>query len=111
MNIQIIGIKKCQETNKAVRFFKERRLQHHFVDLNERALSKGELNNISRNVGLENLLDKDGKEYKNLNLEYMVYDLETILLEKPLLLKTPIIRIGTKASIGFKPEIWKDWLK
>jgi arsenate reductase-like glutaredoxin family protein len=111
MNVQVIGIKRCQDTNKAVRFFKERKIQFHFVDLNERPLSKGELNNISRYVGLENLMDKDGKEYKNQQLEYKVYDLETILLENPLLLKTPIVRIGQKSSLGFQQDLWKEWLK
>lgn len=109
MNIQIIGTKKCQDTNKSIRFFKERRIQHHFVDLNERALSKGELNNISRSIGLENLIDKEGKEYRNLQLEFKVYDLEEILLEKPLLLKTPIVRNGQKSTLGYCPEVWKNW--
>ena len=68
MNIQIIGIKKCQETRKAERFFKERKISYHFLDLNERALSKGELEKIKIALGLENIVDKSGKEYKKRNL-------------------------------------------
>jgi arsenate reductase (glutaredoxin) len=108
MNIQIIGTVKCKETQKAMRFFKERRLQLHFVDLNERPLSKGELDNISRAVPLDNLLDREGKEFKNRNLQFMVYDLYDSLLEHPLLLKTPIVRIDKKVTLGYQPEVWKE---
>ncbi len=110
MNIQIYGINKSRDTQKAIRFFKERRVKFHFVDLNERAISKGELNNISRKFDLEDLIDKNGKEFKKLNLEYMVYDLEEKLLEYPLLFKMPIVRNGSDVSVGDCPDIWKDWL-
>lgn len=111
MNIQIFGTKKCPDTNKAIRFFKERRIQVHFVDLNEKAIAKGELTNICRSVPLDSLLDRDGKEYKNIGLEYMVYDLEEKLLENPLLFKTPITRNAHKATVGYVPDTWKEWLK
>ncbi len=110
MNIQIIGTKKCKDTQKAERFFKERRVQFHFKDLNVKGLSKGELNNITRTIDLESLIDKEGKQYRKRNLEYMVFDLEEELLNDPLLLKTPIVRNGGKVTIGYDPETWKKWL-
>jgi arsenate reductase (glutaredoxin) len=109
--IQIFGTVKCKETQKAIRFFKERKIQPHFVDLNEKAISKGELNNISRSIPLEKLLDKESKEYKSKGLEFMVFDLEEKLLEHPLLFKTPIVRCEKKTTLGYEPEIWKNWLK
>lgn len=111
MNIQIIGTKKCKETQKAERFFKERRIPFHFKDLNIKGLSKGELNNITRVFDLEYLLDREGKEFKKRNLEYMVYDLEEELLNDPLLLKTPIVRNGGKVTLGYDPDTWNKWIK
>lgn len=109
--IQIFGVKKCNDTNKAIRFFKERGVKTQFVDLNEKALSKGELDSISRKIPLDELLDRDGKQFKKRNLEFMTYDLYTELLEDPLLLKTPITRFGQLAALGNCPEIWKKWLE
>jgi len=111
VNIQIIGTKKCKDTRKAERFFKERRIPFHFKDLTIKGLSKGELENILRSVPLEKLLDTEGKQYKKRNLQYMVYDLKEELLNDPLLLKTPIVRNGNKATVGYQPEIWKEWIK
>ncbi|MCX7874943.1 MAG: arsenate reductase family protein [Melioribacteraceae bacterium] len=109
MNIQIIGTKSCSETRKAERYFKERRIPFHFRDLNEKGISKGELENITRKIPLEDLIDKDGKQYKKRNLQFMVFNLEEELLNDPLLLKTPIVRNGSEVTIGYKPEIWKAW--
>jgi len=111
MNIQIFGTLKCRDTQKAIRFFKERKVQPHFVDLKEKAITKGELENISRTIPLENLLDTEGKEYKKRGLQFMVFDLEETLLNNPLLFKTPIVRYEKKATLGYEPEIWKNWLK
>ncbi len=109
MNIQIIGTKNCNDTKKAERFFKERRIPFHFRDLNEKGLSKGELENIIRKISLEDLLDKEGKQFKKRNLQFMVLNLEEELLNDPLLLKTPIVRNGTEVTIGYQPEVWKNW--
>ena len=109
--LQIFGTKKCKNTEKAVRFFKERKIEFHWVDLTEKKMSKGELENISKILRLEDMLDRTGKEYKKRNLEYMEYDLFEEILSNPLLLKTPIIRLKNKASAGYEPEIWKEWLK
>ena len=111
MNIQIIGTKKCKETQKAERFFKERNIQFHFRDLTIKGLSKGELENITRKIAIENLLDKEGKQFKKRNMEFMVYNIEDELLNDSLLLKTPIVRNGNLATLGYQPETWKEWIK
>jgi arsenate reductase (glutaredoxin) len=111
MNIQIFGTKKCSETRKAERFFKERKIQFHFRDLNEKGVSKGELENISRSIPVEELIDKNGKQFQKRNLGFMVYNIEEELLNDPLLFRTPIVRDGKLATIGYHPEIWKEWIK
>jgi len=110
MNIQIIGTKKCKETQKAERFFRERRIPYHFRDLAEKGISKGELENINQAIPIEELIDKEGKRFKKRGFEFMVYDIKTELLEDSLLLETPIVRNGRQATIGYKPEIWKEWI-
>jgi len=109
MNIQIFGIKRCQNTRKAERYFKERAVPYHFVDLTVRGLSKGELDKVRSAVGLENLIDTAGKEYAKRNLKYIVHDTEEMLLAYPLLFKTPILRNGPNVTIGYCPEIWREW--
>lgn len=110
MNIQIFGTKKCQDTRKAERYFKERKLPYQFIDLTIRGLSKGELGKVSAAVGgLENLIDKTGKEYAKRNLKYLVHNVEEELLEHPLLLRTPVVRNGAKSTVGYCPEIWGSW--
>jgi arsenate reductase-like glutaredoxin family protein len=111
MNIQIIGTKKCKDTQKAERFFKERRIQFHFRDLNIKGISKGELNNILLVIPIDNLLDKESKQFKKRNLEFIVYKTEEELLNDPLLLKIPIVRNGKLVTIGFQPDTWKEWIK
>lgn len=111
MNIQIFGTLKCNETHKAERFFKERKIPIHFRDLNEKGISKGELDNISDVIPVEELLDKEGKEFKHLNLKYILYDAEDKLLEYPLLFKTPIVRNGKHVTVGYQPDVWKVWIK
>jgi arsenate reductase-like glutaredoxin family protein len=109
MNVQIFGTKGCSETRKAERYFKERRIPFHFRDLNEKGVSKGELENILRRYKLEDLIDREGKQYKKRNLQYMVLDLENELLADPLLFRTPIVRNGPAVTIGYSPEVWKEW--
>lgn len=107
--IQVFGLKKCNDTNKALRFFKERNLKTQFVDLKEKAMSKGELTSVMRSVPLEELMDTEGKRYAERNLAFIIHDPEEELLTDPLLLKTPVCRYGQKAAVGHKPEIWKKW--
>lgn len=109
MAIQIFGTKKCKETQKVIRFFKERRVQAHFIDLKEKAISKGELNSITRSIPLDDLIDKNSKEYEKKNLKYVQHDIEEVLLECPMLFKTPIVRNGQKAVLGYNPGILKEW--
>ncbi len=111
MNIQIIGTKKCKETQKAERYFKERRIPFHFRDLNEKALTKGELENISRVIPLNDLIDRDSKRFKDRGMRFMVFDTEEELLSDPLLLKTPIVRNERLVTVGYQPEVWKGWIK
>lgn len=110
MNIQIFGIKKCHETRKAQRYFKERAIKFQFINLAEKGMSKGELNSIKAAAGgVETLIDRDGKQYQKRNLQYLVHNIEEELLNDPLLFKTPIVRNGAKATVGYKPEVWKAW--
>lgn len=109
-NWQIFGTPKCQETRKAERYFKSIGVKFQLIDLKQKGISKGELSSISRAVPLKELIDTEGAEYKKRNLQYMVHDIETELLAHPLLLKTPVVRLGQKASVGYQPEVWKQWL-
>ena len=111
MNIQIFGTNKCQDTKAAQRFFKERGIKFQYIDLNVKGLSKGELKSVKALFGIENLIDTEGKEYAKRNLKYLNHDIEEELLEHPLLFKTPIVRNGGKSTIGFQPDVWKEWLK
>ena len=110
MNIQIIGTKKCKETQKAERFFKERRIPYHFRDLSDKGLAKGELENISRVIPLDELIDRESKRFKDRGMQYMVFDIEEELLEDSLLIKTPVVRNGKLATVGYNPEVWDTWL-
>lgn len=111
MSIQIFGTKKCFETKKAERYFKERRINYQFIDLNEKGISKGELASIKISVQLNKLINAKSKKYKTLNLDYIraAEVKEEILLKNPELFKTPIVRNGKKATVGYEPGIWKEW--
>ena len=111
MVIQIFGTPKCKDTRKAERFFKERRIKIQMVDLREKGLSPGEMRNIIQVIPPEDLIDTEGKQYRNRNLAYMKFNLEEELLEDPLLLKTPIVRYGQNVSVGYEPDVWKGWLE
>ncbi|MGL4533586.1 MAG: arsenate reductase family protein [Fusobacteriaceae bacterium] len=107
MIVQIFGKKSCNETKKAQRFFKERNIKVQFIDLTEKAPSKRELEIFLKYYNLENLLDSEGKEYNKRNLKYIVYDLEELLLENPILFKTPIIRHNNGVILGYDSEKYK----
>ncbi len=111
MNIQIIGTKKCKETRKAVRFFKERGVSFHLVDLNERPLSPGELDNILRKIPSEELINTDSASYKKRGMAYMEFNYREEFLEDPGLIRTPVIRCDREVCLGVNPDIWKGWLK
>lgn len=111
MNIQIFGVKKCFDTQKAERYFKERRIKYQLIDLNVKGLSKGELQSVAAAVNLNNLINTSAKEYKASNLENIRNNTikEEILLNNPKLFKTPIVRNGRQATVGFRPEVWESW--
>ncbi len=108
--IQIFGTKKCFDTKKAERFFKERRAKYQLINLAEKAMSKGELASVKRAVRLEELIDVESKEYEKLNLKYIQHDIEEKLLEHPLLFRTPVIRNGKEAAVGHRPDVWDKWV-
>ena len=111
MNIQIFGVEKCFDTKKAERYFKERKIKYQFIDLSIKGVSKRELQSIKAAVGLINLIDKKSKEYVKLNIQHIINDSvkEELMLNNPKLFKTPIVRNGQQATVGFEPEIWKTW--
>jgi arsenate reductase len=110
MNIQIFGTLKCQDTRKAQRYFKERRVPFQFINLAERGLSKGEMRSVIAAIGIDDLIDREGREYVRLNLQYLTHNVEEELLNHPLLFKTPIVRNGNRATAGYTPEVWKAWM-
>ena len=112
MNIQIFGTKKCFDTKKADRYFKERGIKFQFIDLKEKGMSKGEFTSVKQAVGgLNKLLDENNKDKNTLALlKYLSdSDKEEKLLENQQLLKTPIVRNGKQATVGYQPEVWKNW--
>ena len=113
MNIQIFGTKKCKGTQKAIRFFKERRVQIHFVDLKERPASPGELRRFIQKFGVRELVDRESKRFQELGLGVAVLGdkhWEDKLALEPLLLKTPLVRNDNQLTLGHVPEAWKSWV-
>lgn len=111
MNIQIFGANKCFDTRKTERYFKERKIKYQYVDLHKYGLSKGEFNSVRGSVGLSELINQGAKEYKILNMQFLGIGsvAEEVLYENPKLLKTPIVRNGKQATVGYKPDVWKEW--
>ncbi len=112
MNIQIFGTTKCFDTKKAQRYFKERGVKFQFVNLKEKEMSKGEFNSVKQAVGgIAVMIDNNCKDKDTLALiQYIAdEDKEEKLLENQQVLLTPIVRNGKKATVGYRPEIWKGW--
>lgn len=111
MNIQIFGIQKCFDTKKAQRYFKERNIKFQFIDLAEKNMSKGELDSVEAAVGLANLLNKDSKDYEKLNLHKIGSSSikKEIMLKNYKVYRTPIVRNGKQATVGYTPEVWETW--
>ncbi len=109
MNIQIFGKSKCFDTKKAERYFKERRIKFQAIDLKKYGMSKGELTSVKNAVGLEALIDPKHPDAPL--LRYLAYDADKLekLLEDPTLLRTPIVRNGKQATVGYCPEVWARW--
>ena len=112
--IQIFGTKKCQDSRKAERWFKERGRNVQFIDLKQKGMSPGELKSVASKVGIESLIDREGQRYVDKGLKYAAPTgprIEQILLDDPLLLKTPVVRAGKEATVGYQPDVWETWPK
>ena len=109
MNIQIFGKNKCFDTKKAQRYFKERRVKFQYVDILKYGMSRGELSSVKNAVGLEVMIDREDEDYPL--VQYLASDGAKLdkLFEEPFLIKTPIVRNGRQATVGYCPEVWKTW--
>ena len=112
MEVQVFGVKKSADTRKALRFFAERRIKAHFVDLNERPASLGELRRFVQKFGLDRLIDRQSARFEELGLRHARLTDERWLeklSQEPLLLRTPLVRNGNALTIGLAEQDWKDW--
>ena len=110
MNIQIFGTSKSFDSKKAERWFKERRVKYQYIDLRTKGLSAGEYRSVKAAVGYDALVDRDGKAWKELYMDYRTpQDAELTLLEHPELFRAPIVRNGRAATVGYCPEVWQTW--
>ena len=109
MNIQIFGKAKCFDTKKAERYFKERRIKYQFVDIIKFGMSRGEISSVKNAVGLDAMVDTTDQDYPL--YQYLASTDAKLekLYEEPYLIKTPSVRNGKKATVGYCPEIWKTW--
>jgi arsenate reductase-like glutaredoxin family protein len=114
VNVQIFGFKSCQDTRKAQRFFAERRVPVHFVDLDERPAARGELRRFAERFGPAALIDRDGARFAALGLRVAGDSPQRLLdraLTDPRLLRTPLVRNGAKVTIGHAPADWQAWIE
>jgi arsenate reductase-like glutaredoxin family protein len=112
LEVQIFGIKKSADTRKALRFFSERRIKTHFVDLMERPASLGELRRFAQKFGVTALVDRESKRFNELGLRYAQLSDERWLeklSEEPLLLRVPLVRNGNQILIGADEKILRSW--
>jgi arsenate reductase (glutaredoxin) len=109
MEVQIFGTRKCRDTQKAQRFFKERRVKIHMVDLDQRPASAGELRRFAQKFGAEALLDREGKAFRDRGLHVAHLPevrILPLLEENPGLIRTPLVRSGKRLAIGNDPAAW-----
>ena len=114
MNVQIFGVKKSAETRKALRFFAERRVQTHFVDLKVRAASRGELKRFAQKYGVDALIDRGSKRFAALGLAHARLTDErwlSKLEEEPLILQIPLVRNQNQLTIGLAEDTWRSWVE
>ena len=110
MNIQIFGKSKCFDTKKAERYFKERGIKFQSVDILSKGLSRGELDSVVRALGgkIDAVIDENSRDYAE--IKYLYDDAKPDkLAENPKLYKTPIVRNARQATVGYFPEVWKEW--
>lgn len=112
MNIQIFGTKKCADTRKAERFFKERGIKYQFVDMKEKGMSKGEFLSVAQvNGGTDQMINWEGKDKDTLALLKYIAEEDKLekILANPQVIKTPVVRNGKKSTLGYQPDVWKGW--
>ena len=112
MNIQIFGTKKCNDTKKAERFFKDRGIKYQFIDMKEKGMSKGEFTSVAQaNGGIENMINQNCKDKDILALIKYIAQEDKLgkILENPQVIKTPGARNGKQSTLGYMPEVWKEW--
>ena len=109
MNIQIFGRSKCFDTKKAERWFKERRIKYQLIDIDRYGMSRGELTSVKNAVGRPALLTEKAADYPL--VQYLAFDADKFekLLEDPRLIRTPVVRNGKQATVGYAPEVWASW--
>ena len=110
--IQIFGTKKCNDTKKADRFFKERGIKVQFIDMKDKGMSRGELASVSQAVGgIEKLINENSKDKDTLVLIQHMSGEDRIekILENQQIIKTPVVRNGKAATLGYQPDVWKEW--
>ena len=109
MNIQIFGKNKCFDTKKAERYFKERRIRYQFVDIIKYGMSRGELQSVCKAIGMEELVNREDRDYPL--FQYLASEEAKLekLYEIPEMIRTPVVRNGKKATVGYCPEIWSTW--
>jgi arsenate reductase (glutaredoxin) len=111
MALQVFGTKKCQDTKKAERFFKERGVRYQFIDLAEKGMSPGELASVASALGVEALVDRSSARYAERGLAHLDCDLAEELLADWRLMRTPVVRNGRRASVGCAPEAWASLME
>lgn len=112
MNVQVFARNKCFDSKKAQRWFKERGIKFQLIDLDQKGFSKGEMDSVLRAVGgVENLIDYNSKDKDALLLKYLGSEAAKLekLLDNPKLIKSPIVRNGKQATVGYCPEVWQTW--
>lgn len=112
MNVQIFGVKNDATVRKALRFFKERRIQTHFVDFKQREPSKGELRRFFDRFGEDRLIDRESKRFQALGLQAAHYGPARwmeLAMDEPLILRMPLVRHGNQLTVGLAEEEWKAW--
>lgn len=112
MNIQIFGTKKCFDTKKAERYFKERGIKYQLIDIKEKGMSQGEFNNVKQALGgVDRMVNTECKDKEAMSRIQFVSAInkEKRVFEYQQLIKTPIVRNGKQATVGYEPEVWKTW--
>jgi arsenate reductase-like glutaredoxin family protein len=112
MEVQVFGLKKSPDTRKALRFFAERRIKVHFVDLAERAASIGELRRFAQKFGVASLLDRTARRFADLGLSAARLSEDRWLeklAEEPGLLRVPLVRFQHQLTVGAAEDVWKQW--